>query len=1037
MSALTQTYTLQKPPGAMSRYRSLRGKSVSETRSMVESILGGDTGSDKGNGSPIKSAFGSRYRKRAKTINASDVPEVPPPLPSATEMNISMRNSAASVQPLGKKEPNTPTRKSKSPPKKPSTPDLEPASRPSESDTLGDIRDQFPAVPTPTEEMPVATALTADTAVDTASIQGDVPAKLQQTQEQKLLREIERRGLVEEEARLNAETDRILAEQKRKDMERLHSQLRAGSSHGSESSSLQSSPVQPSPVQSKPRSPMLAKFFFRRGRRSDAVTLSPTSSACASVAGDSSRATSLEPQLMPRTFIDPGATAFTFPLRPDSPILNRHGAERSIQVRCRGVRHDVNVTLDTNAVDILFACAVDAPQPFNTCTSVVVESYATLGLERRLRRYERIKDVLNSWDRDTQHHLLVEPSSETFDSHQDLDMSSVPGGEGSMPPPGFVLQMHHSQRPGKWSKRFITLLGNGQLFSCKKADSVLISQQQVGGGSASPALMAAAATSMGATMLCHLIGYDIYTPTETQAKKNLKPPKRFCYAVKSQQKTMEASADNFVHFFATDDPDVARKFHDAVHGWRSWYIVNGRGSRGGSSGGSGGSSSNHREGFVSASRPQHPAREDSLAVNPIPHPSPDQEMQLQQRPTTATGAPQITAVRHKPKKSISHVKVAGGRHRLRVSIDEAPYTIGDFQPLLDLGRFDKPIDDFGKDWVLRASVMPSGAGGVAGAVQTPEGPPEDEFASGHKKVAKGCVSSDVKAAVENAEPVQQPAQPQSPDMAVGQAAPPRTPEIPAETPSSPDTDDSHNHEDTYQTEQSPPSTPPVPSLPKSETKSWFPSASAHTAGQKAKVEVHVHGRAAALRPSTSAGEKRTSTYLSPNEGQVFKSYWGLGNGLSDRLRRPNMPSSASSSTSGNRQRRPPMPHAPHSGLQPQQRLPDAPMRYAPGGGRRPDPSGVGGGGLGVSNSRPPTSDGSSSGRAQGAFGSRGRSNTVGNSGRPPMQPVPPVPPIRGKSAGRPHGPPGVEHWSRGVAGAERERGVRHGGMDGRNGMVRC
>ncbi|KAI6382199.1 hypothetical protein MCOR25_000790 [Pyricularia grisea] len=1035
MSALTQTYTLQKPPGAMSRYRSLRGKSVSETRSMVESILGGDAGTEKGTGSPIRSAFGSRYRKRAKTVNASDAPEVPPPLPSATEMNMSLSKPVNSVQPLGDKEPTTPPKKSSSPLKRSPTTDMKTTRRLSDAETLGDIHDQFPAVPTPTAEIPVATALTADTAVDTASIKGDVPAKPQQTQEQKLLQEIEKRRLEEEEAilhadkeaRLKAETGRIVAEQKHKDIERLHSELRAGSSHGSEASSLQSSPVQTSPAQPKARSPLLAKFFFRRGRRSDAVTLSPTSSTCTSVAGDSSRATSLEPQLMPRTFLEPGSTAFTFPLRPDSPTLNRHGADRSVQVRCRGVRHDVNVTPDTNAVDVLIACADDADQPFNTCTSVVVESYATLGLERRLRRYERIKDVLNSWDRDTQHHLLIDPSSDTFDSHQDLDMSSVPGGEGSMPPQGFVLQMYHSQRPGKWSKRFITLLGNGQLFSCKKADSVLISQQQVGGGSASPALMAAAATSMGATMLCHLIGYDIYTPTEIQAKKTLKPPKRFCYAVKSQQKTMEASADNFVHFFATDDPDVARRFHATIHGWRSWYIVNGRGIRSSSSN----STDSNRQWLVSASRPQHPGREDSLAVNPIPHPSPDQELQLQQRPTTATGAPQITAVRHKPKKSISHVKVAGGRHRLRVSIDEAPYTIGDFQPLLDLGRFDKPIDDFGKDWVLRASVMPSGAGGVAGVANMPDGSREHEFASGHKKVAKGCVSSDAKNTVEEVEPDQEPARPRSSELPIGPAAHPQPPEIHAETPPSPGMDDSHNPVNTDPTEQYASSPPPIPSLPKSETKSWFPSASAHTAGQRAKDEVH--GRAAALRPSTSAGEKRSSSYLSPNQGQVFTAFWGYGNGVSERPRRPNMPSSSSSSTSGNRQRRPPMPHSPHSGLQSQQqRMLDVPMRYAPGGGRRQDASGGGG------NSRPPTSDGSSGGRAQGSLVSRGRSNTVGNAGRPPpSQPVPPVPSFRGKSAARTQGPPGVEHWARGVASAERERGVGHGGMKGRNGMVRC
>lgn len=535
MTALTMAQT-----PSISRYRSFRGKSVSETRRVIESVL------------DPENSLRSRYRKRAMTITVPDLPR--------SELDLHA----------------------------------------------------FP--------LPVATALTVDTAVDTASLRG----VLIQTQEQKLLQEIERQRLTEEDeaaihaaevARLEAETDRILAEQKRKDIERLHSQL----------------------LSHKPRSPLLEKLGFFRGRRSNA-TLSPTPS-------------SLEPQLMPRT-VD--GRAFTFPQN------YRH---RSVQVRCRGGRLDVDVTPNTNAADVL--AYADAHM------DTVVESYATLGLERRLRRYERVADVLDSWDRDTQHHLFID--SDTFDGHRDLEPSAVPENR----PKGFVLQMHHSQRPGRWNKRFITLLENGQIFACKKPDSVVLAQHQVG-GSASPALTAAA-TSAGA-MLCHLTGHDIYTPTETQAKK-LKP-KRFCYALKSQQKLTEA--ENFVHFFATDDPDVARQFHRMVHGWRSWYIVNGRGPR------AGGSRS-------------HPACDDSLALLPIPHPSAHQEMQLQQRPATATGAPQIIPVRHKPRKSISHVKVTGSRHRLRVSIDEAPYTIGEFQPLLDLGRFNKPIDEFGKDWELRAS----------------------------------------------------------------------------------------------------------------------------------------------------------------------------------------------------------------------------------------------------------------------------------------------------------------------------------------------
>ncbi|KKY39534.1 hypothetical protein UCDDA912_g00423 [Diaporthe ampelina] len=164
--------------------------------------------------------------------------------------------------------------------------------------------------------------------------------------------------------------------------------------------------------------------------------------------------------------------------------------------------------------------------------------------------------------------------------------------------------------------------------------------------------------------LCSLSEYDIYTLMSKSASatgeggkksastvaKNLKPPKKFVYALKLQQKmTMSADSANFVHFFCTDDPTIANKFTARVHGWRSWYMVKTR-----------------REA---------------------------------QRKRIMEEAPQITPVKHKPRKSISHMKVPGQKHRIKVSIDETPYNIGDFQPLVEMERFEKPIDEFGKDWI--------------------------------------------------------------------------------------------------------------------------------------------------------------------------------------------------------------------------------------------------------------------------------------------------------------------------------------------------
>jgi hypothetical protein len=75
--------------------------------------------------------------------------------------------------------------------------------------------------------------------------------------------------------------------------------------------------------------------------------------------------------------------------------------------------------------------------------------------------------------------------------------------------------------------------------------------------------------------ICHMSDFDIYIPTQRQLSKRIKPPKKWCFAVKSQQKSaIFLSTANFVHFFATNDKKLAAAWYSAVQGWRSWYLVN-------------------------------------------------------------------------------------------------------------------------------------------------------------------------------------------------------------------------------------------------------------------------------------------------------------------------------------------------------------------------------------------------------------------------------------------------------------------------------
>jgi hypothetical protein len=262
--------TVPAPPVKVSRYRSLRGKSVSETRKTIDDVLK-DSGELQGGG--IFSKAVSKARKRSKTVTAEQDGE--PPVPS---------------MPLSQKEQNI---LSKSPAESKLI-ERSDSTTLGESGILASIHNRFP-VPPPLA-VPVATALTVDTAVsatiDSKTRRREIEERLvREERERQLGEEVEAARWADEVARLEAETDRILAEQKKRDLARLQAQLA-------------SQPAVALQEGSKSKSPVLDKLsFLARGRRSQAATLSPTSSACASV--DFSRSNSLEPHLTPRTFIPP------------------------------------------------------------------------------------------------------------------------------------------------------------------------------------------------------------------------------------------------------------------------------------------------------------------------------------------------------------------------------------------------------------------------------------------------------------------------------------------------------------------------------------------------------------------------------------------------------------------------------------------------------------------------------------------------------------------------------------------------------------
>ena len=229
----------------------------------------------------------------------------------------------------------------------------------------------------------------------------------------------------------------------------------------------------------------------------------------------------------------------------DAPVSAVNAGERRVNVKYDHDLISLPLTPSTTPLDIIRSAADHLAKSIDPNSTVLLESFKQLGLERPLRKYEHVRDVLNSWDNDTQNTLVIK-TSPTGGKEDLLDLHSV----SSSQPLDTSAYIHYSQRPGHWDKRWVTLRSDGQMLLAKRE----------GGETAN---------------ICHISDFDIYIPTARQLAKRIRPPRKICFAVKSQQKSsMFLSTANFVHFFSTSDKTLAASWYKAVLEWRSWYLVN-------------------------------------------------------------------------------------------------------------------------------------------------------------------------------------------------------------------------------------------------------------------------------------------------------------------------------------------------------------------------------------------------------------------------------------------------------------------------------
>ena len=229
----------------------------------------------------------------------------------------------------------------------------------------------------------------------------------------------------------------------------------------------------------------------------------------------------------------------------DAPVSAPNAGERSVQVKYRQSSTYLPVTPSTKVHDILHLAQSFFSNEIDAQKFIVIESFTPLELERPLRKYEYVRDIMNSWGHDEQNVLIIIPAASADTLHK-LEARSAPIEQ----PIDTTFHIYHSQRSRKWDKRYVSLRADGQVTLSKKPQA----REQ--------------------TNICHLSDFDVYSPTASSLSNDGKPPKKICYAVKSQQKaSIFLTTDNYAHFFSTNDKEVAEGWYKAIQAWRSWYLV--------------------------------------------------------------------------------------------------------------------------------------------------------------------------------------------------------------------------------------------------------------------------------------------------------------------------------------------------------------------------------------------------------------------------------------------------------------------------------
>jgi hypothetical protein len=114
------------------------------------------------------------------------------------------------------------------------------------------------------------------------------------------------------------------------------------------------------------------------------------------------------------------------------------------------------VHVDAKVVDLLREAKKLLSYDADESRSLLVESYHCLGIERHIRRYEYVQDVIDCWNSDQQNSLVIR-SSDSPAWDYDLTYTHAP----RLAPQDLMVYMYYSQDGSIWHQRYTRLLSMG------------------------------------------------------------------------------------------------------------------------------------------------------------------------------------------------------------------------------------------------------------------------------------------------------------------------------------------------------------------------------------------------------------------------------------------------------------------------------------------------------------------------------------------------------------------------------------------------